>query len=205
MSAVEESKALVQRVASESDCSKGIFDTSEGSNNNDEGSCNNNDEGSCTESDSSLEDHNNYDEDSCSKSDDKKTELLEPSSCMFKCNFPKCRYTGDFSGKMESLVPCVRCLSPFHFSCQHVQYFFFDGVINHNFKDGTKLCHDCCLEFYNLRLQSKTDRPQRKSAFQRIYTVARRSVSLIPMFTLVLIVNHSTIVCYLIVMDMLTL
>ena len=124
MSAVEESKALVQRVASESDCSKGIFDTSEGSNNNDEGSCNNNDEGSCTESDSSLEDNNNYDEDSCSKSDDKKTELLEPSSCMFKCNFPKCRYNGDFSGKMESLVPCVRCLSPFHFSCQHVQDFF---------------------------------------------------------------------------------
>ena len=57
MSAVEESKALVQRaqklsvnkVASESDCSeresKSIFDSSEGSNNNDEGLCNNNDEG----------------------------------------------------------------------------------------------------------------------------------------------------------------
>ena len=57
MSAVEESKALVQRaqklsvnkVASESDCSeresKSIFHSSEGSNNNDEGLCNNNDEG----------------------------------------------------------------------------------------------------------------------------------------------------------------
>ena len=67
---------MVQRVASESDCSeresKGLVETSEGSNNNDEGSCNNNDEGSCTESDSSLEDNNNYDEDSCSKSDDKR-------------------------------------------------------------------------------------------------------------------------------------
>ena len=124
MSAVEESKALVQRVASESDCSKGIFDSSEGSNNNDEGSCNNNDEGSCTESDSSsctesdssLEDSNNYDEDSCSKSDDrissciKMTELLKPSTCMFKRNFPKCIFTTNFRGKMEPLVQCVRCL-----------------------------------------------------------------------------------------------
>ena len=167
MSTVEESKALVQRVASESDCSeresKGLFDTSKGSNNNDEGSCNNNDEGSCTESDSSLEDSNNYDEDSCSKSDDKKTELLKPSTCILKCNFPKCIFTRIFSGKMEPLVPCVRCLSPFHFVCQHDEDIaVYDHVINDNFKDGTKLCHDCCLEFYNLRLQSKTDRPQRK-------------------------------------------
>ena len=125
---------------------------------------------------------------------------------MFECNFPKCIFTKIFSGKMEPLVPCVRCLSPFHFVCQHDEDIaVYDHVINDNFKDGTKICHDCCLEFYNLRLQSKTDRPQRTSVFKQIYAVARRSVSLIPMFTLVLIVNHSTIVCYLIVMDMLTL
>ena len=125
---------------------------------------------------------------------------------MFECNFPKCIFTKIFSGKMEPLVPCVRCLSPFHFSCQHAEDILkYDNVINDNFKDGTKICHDCGLEFYNLRLQSKTDRPQRTSVFKQIYAVARRSVSLISMFTLVLIVNHSTIVCYLIVMDMLTL
>ena len=125
---------------------------------------------------------------------------------MFECNFPKCIFTKIFSGKMEPLVPCVRCLGPFHFVCQHDEDIaVYDHVINDNFKDGTKICHDCCLEFYNLRLQSKTDRPQRTSVFKKIYTVARRSVSLIPMFTLVLIVIHSTIVCYLIVMDMLTL
>ena len=54
-----------------------------------------------------------------------------------------------------------------------------------NFADGTKLCHDCCLEFYELKLHSKTGRPQRTSVCKKIYTVARRTVSLIPMFTLV--------------------
>ena len=74
MTPVEESKALVQRaqkltdkiIASESDgserVSKGLFDSLEDSNNNDEVLC--------TESDSFLEDSNNNDEVSCTKSDD---------------------------------------------------------------------------------------------------------------------------------------
>ena len=143
---------------------------------------------SCIESDSSLEDSDNNDEVSCTKSDDsisscaKNTGLSKPGNC----NFPKYIYTTDDGGTKEPLVDCVRCLGRFHFNCQYVEdTACFNDVINDNFVDGTKLCHDYCLEFYNLRLQSKTDRTQRKSVFQRIYTVARRSVSLIPMFTLV--------------------
>ena len=196
MSAVEESKASVQRteklyvkkVASESDGSeresKGLFDSSEKGNNNDEVSC--------TESDSSLKDSNNNDEVSCTKSDDsisscdKKTGLSKPGNYNFTCDFPKCIYTTDYGGKLKPLVPCVRCLRCFHFNCQYDEDIqLFEHVINDNFADGTKLCHDCCLEFYELRLQSKTDRPQRTSVFKQIYAVARRTVSLIPMFTLV--------------------
>ena len=122
-----------------------------------------------------MEDSNNNDENSYSKSDDrilsciKKTELLKPSTCMFKCNLPKCIFTTYYRGKMESLVPCVRCLRCFHFTCQYDEDIqLFDHVINDNFNDGTKICHDCCLEYYNLRLQSKTDRSQRTSVFKQI-------------------------------------
>ena len=105
---------------------------------------------------------------------------------MFKCNFPKCIFTTDDGGTKESLVLCVRCLRCFHFTCQYDEDTqLFDHVVNDNFNDGTKICHDFCLEFYELRLQSKTDRPQRTSVFKQIYDVARRTVSLIPMFTLV--------------------
>ena len=196
MTAVEESNTLVQRaqklsdkiVASESDGSerecKGLFDSSKDSNNNDEVSC--------TELDSSLEDSNNNDEVSCTKLDDsisscaKKTGLSKPGNCNFTCNFPKFIYTTDDGGTKEPLVYCVRCLICFHFNCQYVEYSeCFNDVINDHFADGTKICHDCCLEFYELKLHSKTGHPQRTSVCKQIYTVARTTVTLIPIFTLV--------------------
>ena len=112
--------------------------------------------------------------------------MSKPRNCNFTCNFPKYIYTTDDGGTKEPFIDCVRCLRYFHFNCQFVEDTrLFEHVINDNFADGTKLCHDCCLEFYELRLQSKTDRPQRTSVFKQIYAVARRTVSLIPMFTLV--------------------
>ena len=160
--------------------SKGLFDSSEDSNDNDEVSC--------IESDSSLEDSDNNDEVSCTKSDDsisscaKNTGLSKPGNC----NFPKYIYTTDDGGTKEPLVDCVRCLRRFHFNYQYVEDTeCFNEVIHDNFADGMKLCHDCCLEFYELKLHSKTGRPQRTPVCKQLYTVARRTVSLIPMFTLV--------------------
>ena len=107
---------------------------------------------------------------------------------------------------------CVRYIRRFHFNCQYAKdnESFNDAIID-NFVDGTKLCYDCCLEFYELKFHSKAGRPQRISVYEHIYTVARRTVSFIPILyciffndSLVEIVNHTTIVCYLFVMDMLT-
>ena len=123
---------------------------------------------SCAEPNYSLEDRYNNDEVSCTKLDDnisscaKKTGLSKPGNCNFPCNFPKFIYTTDDGGTKRPLDDCVRCLRCFHFNCQYVEDTqLFSNVINDNFAYGTKLCHDCCLVFYESKLHSKTGRSQR--------------------------------------------
>ena len=100
-------------------------------------------------------------------------------SCNVSCNFPKFIYT---TNEDEPLVYCVRCQRSFHFNYQYAKYSeSFNDEINDYFIDGTKLCYDCCLKFYELKFYSKTGRPQHTSVCKQIYTVARRTVSFISM------------------------
>ena len=134
--------------------------------------------------------------------------MSKSGGCNFPCNFPKCIYT---TNEDESLVDCVRCIRRFHFNCQYAKdNESFNHAINDNFIDGTKLCYDSCLKFYELKFYSKTGRPQWTSVCNHVYTVARRIVIFLQ-FCIVYIfndslvesANHTTMVCYLFVMDML--
>ena len=153
---------MIKKVPSESNDSgrseKGIFDSSEDSSSNDE----------------SLFKKSDYSESSCVI----KTGLSKSGGCNFPCHFPKCIYT---TNEDEPLVDCVRCIRRFHFNCQNAKdNESFDDAIKNNYVDDMKLCYDCCLEFYDLKFHSKTGRPQRTSVCKHIYTVARRTVSFIP-------------------------
>ena len=87
-----------------------------------------------------------------------KTGLTKTGGCNFPCDFPKCIYT---TNEDEPLVDCVRWIRRFHFNCHYAKdNESFNHAINDNFVDGTKLCYDCCLEFYELQFNSKTGRPQ---------------------------------------------
>ena len=191
---LSEKKPLIEKVPSELDDSvrskNGLFSSSEDSSINDESLF--------TKSDSSE------------LSYVIKTGLSKSGGCNVSCHYPKCIYT---TNEDEPLVDCVRCMRRFHFNCQYAKdNKSFNHAINDNFIDGTKLCYDCCLECYELKFHSKTGRPQRTSVCNRIYTVARRTVSFFQ-FRIVYIfndylvesVNHTTMVCYLFVMGMLTL
>ena len=107
-----------------------------------------------------------------------KTGLSKSGGCNFPCNFPKCIYT---TNEDEPLVDRVRCIRRLHFNCQYAKdNESFNHTSNDNFVDGTKSYYDCCLGFYELKFHSKTGRPQRISVCKHMYTVARRTVSLIP-------------------------